>query len=544
MPQDISERQPAEGSLKRSESLLADAQQIAHINRAHAQALIQQSEARFRAFMDNSPAVAFMKDRNGRLVYLNAEFARRVVPPGQDWLGKTTSELFPAEIAAKLEENDRYVLSSGQARECIEITPDCNGRLTHWLVHKFPFRDLTGQDHLAGQAIDITDQIRDREALRESEAQVRLLLESTAEAIYGLDVDGKCTYCNPACVRLLGYRDSADLLGQSMHVLIHRTHRDGTSYPVESCPVLRAVLRGVEFHSHVEVLWRADGSSFPAEYWSHPVRRDGQIVGAVVTFQDITERERLERKILEASEMERQRIGQDLHDDLCQQLTGIAFTARLLQQRLMRRTPAAAAIAEAIVRNVQQTTVRARELAKGLNPVRLEAEGLPAALRELAANVEMLFGVRCRFRCRGAREATRVTEPAVAIQLYRIAQEAATNSVKHGKAKKISIYLSMVKGRPTLSVADDGVGISDDRPKTGMGLPVMNQRARVIGAALTIAHRRRGGTLVTCSLGGAAFARDPPGGDEDHARRKTGENTRAAGGRSPHDPARAGRPDP
>jgi signal transduction histidine kinase len=256
-------------------------------------------------------------------------------------------------------------------------------------------------------------------------------------------------------------------------------------------------------------LWRADGSSFPAEYWSHPVRRGGQVVGAVVTFLDITQRERLETEILEASERERQRIGQDLHDDLCQQLTGIAFTTRLLQQRLARRTPSAAAVAEEIVQGVQQATARARELARGLHPVRLEADGLPAALRELAANVETVFKVPCRFRCRGARKAERVAEPAVAIQLYRIAQEAATNSVKHGKAKSISIHLSMVKGRLKLSIADDGVGIADDRPNTGMGLPVMSQRARVIGAALTVARRGCEGTLVTCSLGGAKVAREP-----------------------------------
>ncbi len=130
--------------------------------------------------------------------------------------------------------------------------------------------------------------------LRESEERTRLILESTGEPIYGMDTQGRCTFCNPACLRVLGYSRPEDLLGRNMHDLIHHTRADGAPFPVEECRIFRAFRVGEGTHVDDEVLWRADGTSFPAEYWSYPQKRDGQIVGAVVVFQDITERRKAE----------------------------------------------------------------------------------------------------------------------------------------------------------------------------------------------------------------------------------------------------------
>lgn len=130
--------------------------------------------------------------------------------------------------------------------------------------------------------------------LRESEERTRLILESTDEPIYGIDTEGRCTFCNPACLRTLGYARPEDLLGRNMHELIHHTRADGAPFPVEDCRIYRAFQKGAGTHVDDEALWRADGTSFPAEYWSYPQRRDGQIVGAVVVFQDITERRKAE----------------------------------------------------------------------------------------------------------------------------------------------------------------------------------------------------------------------------------------------------------
>ncbi len=134
-------------------------------------------------------------------------------------------------------------------------------------------------------------------ALEGKEHQLRLLLESTAEAIYGINLEGRCTFCNPACLRLLGYETTGHLLGKNMHVQIHHSHQDGTVYPERECKIFQAFRKGEGTHVTDEVLWRADGTSFPAEYWSHPQRRGNEVVGAVVTFLDITESKRVQEKL-------------------------------------------------------------------------------------------------------------------------------------------------------------------------------------------------------------------------------------------------------
>jgi len=137
---------------------------------------------------------------------------------------------------------------------------------------------------------------------RESEEKARLLLNSSAEAIYGIDTEGQCTFCNPSCLRLLGYDDADDLLGKNMHTLIHHSRANGTPYPPQECRIFSAFREGQGVHVDDEVLWRADSTSFPAEYWSHPVRRDGKIVGAVVTFIDISDRVKAKMALEDANE--------------------------------------------------------------------------------------------------------------------------------------------------------------------------------------------------------------------------------------------------
>ena len=139
-------------------------------------------------------------------------------------------------------------------------------------------------------------------ALRESDQRTRLLLDSTAEAIYGLDLQGQCTFSNRATLRLLGYSDVSELLGRNMHDVMHHTRSDGSRYPASECPIFATLSTGEANHSELELLWRSDGTSFPAEYWSYPVERDGQIVGAVVTLIDITARRAAQQAMLLAKE--------------------------------------------------------------------------------------------------------------------------------------------------------------------------------------------------------------------------------------------------
>ncbi|MBZ5529283.1 MAG: PAS domain S-box protein [Acidobacteriia bacterium] len=148
-----------------------------------------------------------------------------------------------------------------------------------------------------GSALDISERKRAEEELRESADRTRLLLDSLAKAVYGLNSKGECTFCNATCLELLGYRDSSELLGKNMHELTHYKRPDGTLYPLNECRGYRAFQEGKTSHVRDEVFWRADGTSFPVEYWSYPIRRKGELTGAVVTFVDITERKQAEEEL-------------------------------------------------------------------------------------------------------------------------------------------------------------------------------------------------------------------------------------------------------
>jgi PAS domain S-box-containing protein len=141
---------------------------------------------------------------------------------------------------------------------------------------------------------DITQQKQAERELKESRETLSLILNSTAEAVYGIDLNGCCTFCNQASLVLLGYDSEQELLGNNMHNLIHHTCSDGTYFPVHSCRIFKSFKAGEGTHADDELLWRRDGSSFPAEYWSYPQYRNGEIVGAVVTFFNISERKKAE----------------------------------------------------------------------------------------------------------------------------------------------------------------------------------------------------------------------------------------------------------
>lgn len=144
-------------------------------------------------------------------------------------------------------------------------------------------------------AESVTEQ---QNTLREQSEYIELLLNSTAEAIYGVNTRGICTFVNPACVHMLGYEREEQLIGQNIHKLIHHTYPDGRPYPAEECAIRQTTQEGKDYHNDQEVHWRADGTSLPVEYWSHPMYQKGKLIGAVVTFIDITERKQNERALL------------------------------------------------------------------------------------------------------------------------------------------------------------------------------------------------------------------------------------------------------
>jgi signal transduction histidine kinase len=211
---------------------------------------------------------------------------------------------------------------------------------------------------------------------------------------------------------------------------------------------------------------------------------------------EMQERMRLEEEILSISEREQQRIGHDLHDSLCQHLTGVALAGEVLSEQLTAKSLPEAKAMNHIVELVEGAIELTRTLARGLHPFELKGEGFTDALRELAATITEGFHTPCAFECDRPLE---IEDPDVAIHLYRIAQEAITNAVKHSNANSIVVRLEPGPDGLTLTIRDDGVGMPPKIPG-GMGLRTMAYRASVIGATFSVERLLARGTLVTCKL--------------------------------------------
>jgi len=212
---------------------------------------------------------------------------------------------------------------------------------------------------------------------------------------------------------------------------------------------------------------------------------------------EMHERMRLEEETLRISEREQIRIGHDLHDSLCQHLTGIALAGQVLSEQLAD-TPAQAKASDHIVKLIEDAIELTRRLARGLHPVDLKSEGFMDALQELAANITERFKVTCRFECPIP---VYIPQPGAAIHLYRIAQEAINNAIKHGKAKNIVIRLEEDTDATRLAVTDDGEGLPENRQdRNGMGLRIMAYRASMIGGTFDIGRLPGSGTSVTCAV--------------------------------------------
>jgi signal transduction histidine kinase len=216
--------------------------------------------------------------------------------------------------------------------------------------------------------------------------------------------------------------------------------------------------------------------------------------------QEMQERRRLEKELLETTEREQRRIGHDLHDNLCQHLTATAFAGQLLGQKLTEKSFSEAAAANHLVELVEEAIDLTRTLARSLHPVEMEAEGILDGFRDLAANITERFKISCQFECRPATARLHL-DAAANIHLYRIVQEATSNAIKHGQAKHIAIRLEAENDATTLTITDDGIGLSQNRREgQGMGLRIMAYRASMIGASFNIERLPVRGTRVTCKL--------------------------------------------
>jgi signal transduction histidine kinase len=336
-------------------------------------------------------------------------------------------------------------------------------------------------------------------ALLRQTSILQSILNSMGDGVIVADAKGKILLFNPAAERLIRAGLGTVAPGDSAEQYQTYLSDTLTAYPTNEHPLLRA-MRG-EIIDGAEIFLRKSDAS--EGLWltatGRPLKDEhGQIQGGVVVYTDLSARKLMERQVAEISDREQRRIGQDLHDTLCQQLVSIAFAGELLREKLERYKLSEASQAEHIVEMVNDGISQARHLARGLYPVRLGIEGLASGLEELAETTQARSGVSCQFSCE---EQILIDDTVAGNNLYRIAQEAINNALKHGHCKSISIGLGAVDEEVILTVKDDGVGFPDVMDhSTGMGLHIMNYRAKMIGASLDIRRGADGGTIVICSF--------------------------------------------
>jgi PAS domain S-box-containing protein len=254
--------------------------------------------ARDAMLLANVRDSVIVTDLDGIVTYWNEGATRLFGWRAEEMLGRLLLERVPPEARERMAAATRTIGEGAVFEGEWEDYRKDGSRI--WIDARVArIADAGGQPiGIMGLAHDISDRKRAELALRESEERGRLLLESAGEAIIGLDPEGRCTFCNAAALRLFGYSEPREMLGRCLHGMIHHTRADGTPYPLTECRAHVAHLRAEGIHIEDEVLWRSDGTNFPAEYWSYPMRRDGEVVGAVVALVDISERRRVEEQLL------------------------------------------------------------------------------------------------------------------------------------------------------------------------------------------------------------------------------------------------------
>jgi len=346
---------------------------------------------------------------------------------------------------------------------------------------------------------------RSEAALLRQTSILQSILNSMGDGVIVADAKGKILLFNPAAERLIRAGLGAVVPGDSFKQYQTYLSDTLTAYPTNEHPLQRA-MRG-EIIDGAEIFLRKSDAS--EGLWltatGRPLKDEhGRIQGGVVVYTDLSARKLMERQVAEISDREQRRIGQDLHDTLCQHLVSIAFAGEMLREKLARYKLPEAGQAEHIIEMVNDAISQARHLARGLYPVRLEIEGLASGLEELAENTQARNAVTCQFSCE---ERILIHDTVAGNNLYRIAQEAITNALKHGHCNSISIGLGAVDEEVILTVKDDGVGFPEVMDHcTGMGLHIMNYRAKMIGASLDIRRGAGGGTIVICSFHNESLA--------------------------------------
>jgi len=331
-------------------------------------------------------------------------------------------------------------------------------------------------------------------ALRERELRYHSVFETAVEGIITMGEDRLIESINPAAQRMFGY-DERELLGKNIKILMPPPHRQNhDNYVRNYLRTSQAKVIGIGRETSGQ---KKDGTIFPIALSVSEARLPSKRLFTGV-IRDLTERKQLEHDILHAADEERRRIAQDLHDGLGSHLSGVAFLCEAMNKDLEARSLRQAIECREILKQVNIAIDQLRDIAHGLHPVEHTRDGLMRSLADLADRHQNA-GIECHFECP---DAVLLEDTSASNHLFRIAQEALTNALRHGKAKRVSINLTQSNHRITLSIKDNGIGIrsSASLEQQGLGLRTMAYRAGLFGGTLTVQKNKARGTLVLCSF--------------------------------------------
>jgi PAS domain S-box-containing protein len=434
-----------------------------------------------RQLIGSVPEFVFVLDRSLRLLIANRGVGRR---SAEQLEGVPVTEFFPAGLHPVALATMHRVLATGQVDGFNAEIEGLDGQARYFDVRVSPMRSEQRIVALTLVATETTAQIRAERAIA---TQARMI-ESMLEGVAVVNEDGIIEITNPAFDTMFAHERSA-LIGTDMNTL--------AGWPPEQRERWRAVAGSAGAPMQVEFEGRrTDGSSFAAAGIISRFEVAGRNQSLVV-LQDVSERKQLERAVLQAVNREQYRIGNDLHDGLGQELTGVALMLRGVAGRLSAEYPAILPEVESIMRLVSSAIESTRALARGLSPVNLERGGLQDALDGLAMHAAELYGVQ--ITCTRRLNTARPLGAELANHLYRIAQEAVRNAVRHGQARSIRLHLHGARAKVRLTVTDDGIGMpADAMDAAGMGLKIMRYRARILGGELRFERAEPRGTRIVC----------------------------------------------
>ncbi len=459
--------------------------------------LLPKTDAVYRALVEQIPAVIFMAhlDRGIGEAYVSPQIEASLGFSQEEWLEdpiRWYQQIHPDDKQRWSVEAAQMFLSGTPLRSAYRVLAR-DGRTVWFHCEAKMIRRKDGRPwFIHGIGFDITELKKIEEELQQERNVVSAILHTVGSLVVVLDPQGRIVRFNRACEQVSGY-SFAEVEGKHLW--------DLCTVPEEAERFKTVVdyLHAENGAKDYETSWVTRDGTRRLIAWSGTILpQENQSSYIIATGIDITERKRLENAILEISAAEQRRIGQDLHDGLGQHLTGIAFMSKVQEQRLAEKGLAEATEAARIVGLVNEAINKTRQLARGLLPVISEDHGLMSALKRWSAEVEDLFHISCRF---SIDQPVLVHDANVSTHLYRIAQEAVNNAIRHGQAHHIVISLSARRGQGTLEIRDDGSGLPASATNcSGMGMQIMNYRARMIGGSLKVETARPCGVMITCQF--------------------------------------------